>query len=198
MSDQVEICPLSRGAITPILPITGRHSLSPPSPTRRPIGSPYSSLSQIERETYGLTTFRTSTTLRGLGSASLPRVQHLRQVRHKHLYLTLYLLVQAYQLLLEACQHLWLVLYHGIYQRFTWVTSRLFGCNKYLHDFVSHCIHLGEMIAQIVQNINSWPPGGWGKALPYGVRLAINRREQGQKGVSSEPDGVTRRASGYG
>ncbi len=31
----------------------------------------------------------------------------------------------------------------------------------------------------------------------YGVRLAINRREQGQKGVSSEPDGVTRRASGY-
>ncbi len=29
------------------------------------------------------------------------------------------------------------------------------------------------------------------------MRLVINRREQGQKGVSSEPDGVTRRTGGY-
>jgi hypothetical protein len=51
----------------------------------------------IHQETYGLTTFRASTTPRGLGSASLPRVQRSRQVKHKHLYLTPYLLVQAYK-----------------------------------------------------------------------------------------------------
>jgi len=36
-----------------------------------------------------------------------------------------------------------------------WVTSRFIGYNKYLRDFVSHCVHSGEMIAQKVQNINS-------------------------------------------
>jgi len=32
------------------------------------------------------------------------------------------------------------------------------------------------MIAQIVQNINSWPPGGWGRALPYALWRAILRQ----------------------
>ena len=64
MKDLAEVCPLSRGVMspcgsTPILPITGRHSLSPPSHTRRPIGSPCGSLSQ--RETYGFTTFHAQT-----------------------------------------------------------------------------------------------------------------------------------------
>ncbi len=35
------------------------------------------------------------------------------------------------------------------------------------------------------------------RALLYCGRLAIKRGKQGQKGVSAEPDGVTRRASGY-
>jgi hypothetical protein len=54
------------------------------------------------------------------------------------------------------------------------------------------------MVAQFVRNINPCLPGGWGRALPYGERLVINRREQGQKGVISEPNGVTRRVGGYG
>jgi len=50
MKDQVKVCPLSRGVMLPcgsipIRPITGRHSLLPPSPTRTPIGSPCSLLS---------------------------------------------------------------------------------------------------------------------------------------------------------
>lgn len=50
----------------------------------------------------------------GLGLASPPVAQHLRQVNLKHLHLATYLLVQAYQ-------HLWLVTRHGVYQRFTYV-----------------------------------------------------------------------------
>jgi len=50
----------------------------------------------------------------GLGLASLPVAQCLRQVSSEHLNLATYLLVQAYQ-------HLWLVLNNGIYQRFTGV-----------------------------------------------------------------------------
>src|SRR6266536_3405307 len=48
----------------------------------------------------------------GLGLAALPVARHLRQMSSKHLNLATYLLVQAYQ-------HLWLVLSNGIYQRFT-------------------------------------------------------------------------------
>ncbi len=33
--------------------------------------------------------------------------------------------------------------------------------------------------------------------LPYGVRMVINRQKRGQKGVISEPDGITRRAGDY-
>ena len=47
---QREVCPLSGGVLspagsTPLRPITGRHSLAPPSFTRSPMGSPYGSLS---------------------------------------------------------------------------------------------------------------------------------------------------------
>ena len=52
--------------------------------------------------------------LHGLGLAFLPVVLQLRQVKTKHLYLTTYLLVQA-------SQHLWLVGFNDIYQRFTFV-----------------------------------------------------------------------------
>ena len=53
MSDQAEVCPLSRGVMlpygsTPIPPITGRLSLPPPSHTRSPIGSPCGSLSRAD------------------------------------------------------------------------------------------------------------------------------------------------------
>ena len=48
--DQVEVCPLSRGVMspkgaTPIQPITGWPLLSPPSFAHSPIGSPCGSLS---------------------------------------------------------------------------------------------------------------------------------------------------------
>lgn len=50
----------------------------------------------------------------GLGLASSPVARRLRQVSSKHLNLATYLLVQA-------CQHLWLVLSNDVYQRFTCV-----------------------------------------------------------------------------
>jgi hypothetical protein len=50
----------------------------------------------------------------GLGLAPSPVARRLRQVSSEHLNLATYLLVQAYQ-------HLWLVLSNDIYQRFTWV-----------------------------------------------------------------------------
>ena len=50
----------------------------------------------------------------GLGLASSPVAQHLRQAIKNHLHLTTNLLVQA-------CQHLWLVPNHDVYQRFTYV-----------------------------------------------------------------------------
>ncbi len=50
--------------------------------------------------------------MNGLGPASSPVAQHLRQEISKHLYLATYLLAQAYQ-------HLWLVRSDDVYQRFT-------------------------------------------------------------------------------
>jgi hypothetical protein len=45
---QREVSPLSRGVtFSPVRPVTGRHSLSPSSFTRRPIGSPCGSLSRV-------------------------------------------------------------------------------------------------------------------------------------------------------
>jgi len=97
---------------TPIHPPTGWPSLPPASLTRTPIGSPYGLLSQWER--YGLTTFRTST-LDELGSACPPVARHLREMMREHLLLATHLLVQA-------CQPLWLVGSHDVYQRFTYVS----------------------------------------------------------------------------
>jgi len=53
------------------------------------------------------------------------------------------------------------------------------------------------MVAHFVRNINSYLPGGWERTLSCGGRLVIKRQKQGQKGVISEPDGVTRRVGGY-
>ena len=72
---------------------------------------PYGSLSQWER--YGLTTFCVST-MSGLGLAYPPVAQYLRWIKVQYLYLSTYLLVQAYQ-------PIWLVSVHDVYQRFTYV-----------------------------------------------------------------------------
>ncbi len=85
---------------TPIQPITGRHSLSPRSFTRSPIGSSYDSLSLAG----GLRAYHVALLKQhGLGPASTPVARHLRRVSSEHPDLATYLLVQAYQ-------HLWLVL----------------------------------------------------------------------------------------
>jgi len=52
--------------------------------------------------------------MNGLGLASPPVALHLQQKIVKLLYLATYLLVQAYQ-------HLWLVVSDDVYQRFTYV-----------------------------------------------------------------------------
>ena len=64
-------------------------------------------------ERYGLTTFCMDT-VNGLGLASSPAARHLRQENAQFLNLATYLLVQA-------CQHLWLVVTYDVYQRFTYV-----------------------------------------------------------------------------
>lgn len=66
---------------------------------------------KLKWENYGLTMFRMST-INGLGPACPPVAHHLRQKMAQLLYLATYLLVQAYQ-------HLWLVLAYDVYQRFT-------------------------------------------------------------------------------
>jgi hypothetical protein len=89
------------GAVpTPIRPITGWPSLPPSSSTRSPIGSPYGSLSLAG----GLRAYHVASLKpRGLGPASTPVARPLRRVSSEHPDLATYLLVQA-------CQHLWLVL----------------------------------------------------------------------------------------
>lgn len=212
-SDQVEVCPLSRGVMlplsaTPILPITGRPSLSPPSATRRPIGSSYGSLSQADKHpsgdlrayhvpckyhtawvrsrlsaggapsaigelgapipdpspfgpsllallahasTFGL--FSSTTFIGGSHMLTIPRYPSPRppwcwqsqrpltislpslafspavlnwQVRDTHVPRASHPTVTG-----DACLG-------RIPLAEQWVTSRLCGCNKYLHDFVSH------------------------------------------------------------
>ena len=59
------------------------------------------------REDYGLTTLHRGN-LRGLGPASTPVARHLRRMSSEHPDLATYLLVQA-------CQHLWLVCNHDAY-----------------------------------------------------------------------------------
>jgi len=84
---------------TPIHPITGRLSLFPSSCTRSPIGSPCGSLSLAgELRAYHVASLKP----RGLGPASTPVARQLRRVSSEYPDLATYLLVQA-------CQHLWLV-----------------------------------------------------------------------------------------
>ena len=102
----LEVCPLSRRAnLEPLSTrLQGGYSLPPASYTRCSVGSPHGSLSRADvhppggRRAYHVPLKY----LRGLGLAYLPMVQRLCQMSKKHLYLTMYLLVQA-------CQHLWLV-----------------------------------------------------------------------------------------
>jgi hypothetical protein len=60
---QADVCSLyGPGNVeTRVRPITGRPSLLPPSLTRKPIGSPYGSLSGLCRRATGVTTFRINT-----------------------------------------------------------------------------------------------------------------------------------------
>src|SRR6516162_1437549 len=88
---------------TPIRPATGRRSLPPSSSTRSPLGSPYGSLSPKG----GLRAYRVAPPKpRGLGPASTPVARHLRRESSEPPDLATHLLVQA-------CQHLWLVLCDG-------------------------------------------------------------------------------------
>ena len=79
---------------TPIRAIIDRHSLSPSSFTRSPIGSSYDSLSLSG----GLRAYHVASlkSLRGLGPASTPVARHPRRVSSQHPDLATYLLVQAY------------------------------------------------------------------------------------------------------
>ena len=72
------------------------------------------------REDDRFITFRVRTHRDGLGSASSPVVQGLRQGKGESLPLTTCLLAQAYFI-----QHLWLVGSHDVYQRFTCVSHTI-------------------------------------------------------------------------
>ena len=77
------------------------------------MGSPYGLLS-LDRETYGVATFRILSIV-GLGACCRPGGSMVhdaaRYRRHSRLHC----------LLAQASQPLWLVLYHGLYRRFTLV-----------------------------------------------------------------------------
>jgi len=97
---------------TPIRPITGRHWLSPSSPTRTPIGLPYGSLSLAG----GIRAYRVPFACQsGLGSPSPPVAfsSAMRDLRTR---------IPATYLLVRAYEHLRLVYYHGVYQEFTCVS----------------------------------------------------------------------------
>jgi hypothetical protein len=106
------------GGATPIHSITEWPSLSPPSFTRSPIGSPYGSLSRADQGLPGeLRAYHVPLVyLRGLGPSSTPVVLHLRQMTREHLSLTTHLLVQAFGPLAEALQQLTLVLTDDAYR----------------------------------------------------------------------------------
>src|SRR5436190_16257168 len=108
---QREVCPLAGGVMsphgsTPIQPITGRPSLAPSSFTRCPVRSSYDfpcCPRTAAQRAYHVPRVKPNG---GLGRASTPVVQHLRVPSSDQHNLTTYLLVQA-------CQHLWLVLDNG-------------------------------------------------------------------------------------
>src|SRR2546423_976961 len=102
------IGPLSGGVLlqTPLRSLTDRPSLPPSSFTRSPIGSPYDSLSLAG----GLRAYHVALLKpRGLGPASTPVARRLRRASSERPVLATYLLVQAYQ-------HLWLVLGDDAYE----------------------------------------------------------------------------------
>jgi hypothetical protein len=116
MKDQMEVCPLARGMMspngsTPIRPITEWLSLPPSSFTRNPINSPYGLPSLLPGEVTGLPR-SADIPLDGLGAVSPPVGHHLRQEIGKFLILPTCLLAQA-------SQRLWLVIGYGVYQQFT-------------------------------------------------------------------------------
>ncbi len=85
------------------------------------------------QENIGFTTFHMSTKSR-LGSAFPPVVQHLRQRTVDSLNLTTYFLVQA-------CQHLWLVVHDDVYQQFTFInhTTQFERLRRLMLAVESHC-----------------------------------------------------------
>ena len=104
--DQVKVCSLSREVtfkpLSPLLP-EGFCFLHHPIPA---LPSACLAARFPLREKYGLTTFRMSATVDGLGSASAPVVHRLRWMNYQHPYLTTCRLAQA-------CQPLWLVCCNG-------------------------------------------------------------------------------------
>jgi hypothetical protein len=99
---------------TRIHPITEWPSLFPtPIPAPPSIGLA-ASLPFWRKERYGLTTFRTST-MDEEGSACSPVAPHLRETMRERLHL-------ATSLLGQACQPLWLVGSHDVYQQCTSVS----------------------------------------------------------------------------
>ncbi len=115
-----EVCPLARGVMlpgpwrNPYPPHYRRPSLFPAPIPAPPLARLTACLPFLRKEHYGLTTFRTST-MDEVGSACSPVARHLRETMRERLHLATYLLVQA-------CQPLWLVGSHDVYQQFTCVS----------------------------------------------------------------------------
>ncbi len=116
MKDPMEVCPLSRGVMspldsTPIRPITGRPSLCPSSLTRNSISSPYGFPSLLPGEVTGLPR-SAYVPSNGLGAVSSPVELYLRQENGEFLNWSTCLLAQA-------SQRLWLVDSDDVYRQFT-------------------------------------------------------------------------------
>ena len=108
---QRDVCPLSRGAWTPLRLMTRRPSRPPSSSARSPLGLPCGLLSQRGERRVSHVPSRDQ---HGGGLTSPPGVHPLRPVTRDHRFLTPSLLVQA-------SQHLPLVSHHDVYRSFTCV-----------------------------------------------------------------------------
>src|SRR5690349_13734935 len=114
MKDQTEVCPLSRGMISPfgsipISLITKERSLPPSSSIRSSIGVPYGSLSRVgELRTYHVPLV----CLDGLGPCLFAGDSVVSDGGNwiPPCHIT--------HLLVQACQHLWLVHLNGVYRQF--------------------------------------------------------------------------------
>ena len=108
-----EVCPFSRRVMFQLVSVSLQNGIRffgypKPAPLSASLTSHFP-----RRERYGLTTFHLNTT-DGLGSAFSPVAQHLRWKRPEFPNLATYLLV-------SACQHLWLIPSHDVYQQFTFI-----------------------------------------------------------------------------